>query len=450
MDNNDEQLLLDEKYKLLKEWLEQGGVKGIRSTSLLRDLIAVRSMPDSPNQVDPSSLTSRVRALMNAILAGQSSLPLLNPEQLSNYESFVQKGLYFEQMVIDTEDALEQMIQEVMDKENHLFRGINEAKFMLYSSLQRDWIWNKRQIAGVDYRYFLERLLANARQYDDAALANYINGGGDDANNDVSVLSILQHYGCATPLLDWTYNGLVGLYFAASDVRPAPVERAREVEQYISLYHIEEEYFTQNGIRQVASEGVDNFLPDIRAAVEQKITKLKETFKDIPEADFLFEPQMIEGFLADDQRINRVALASYHEAGLTNHLSRIEGLMLTPVAYFSDRGEELMPLGLQNSPNVKNQEGVFTWNREPIYPIEHTVREMILADKPDANHVYTRCWNINKNLVPYLQRRLAELGVTKEYIYPEKDQEYLRNLAKLIFEATIQEFENQVPNIGLG
>jgi hypothetical protein len=447
MDNNDEQLLWDEKYKLLKEWLEQGGVKGIRDRILVHDLLAVRSMPNSPNQLDPSSLTSRVRALMNLILAGQNSPPRLNPEQLSNYESFVQKGLYFEQLIIDTEDALEQMIQEVMGKENHLFRGINEANFMLYSSLQRDWIWGKRQIAGVDYRHFLERLLANARQYDDGALAKYINDGGDDANNDVSVLSILQHYGCATPLLDWTYNGLVGLYFAASDVRPAPVERAREVEQYISLYHIEEEYFAQSGIRQVASEGVEEFLPDIRPAVEQKIAELKEIFKDIPEADFLFEPQMIEGFLADDQRIKRVALGSYHEAGLTNHLSRIEALMLTPVTYFSDRGEDLMPLGLQNSPNVKNQGGVFTWNREPIYPIEHTVREMVLADKSDANHVYTRCWNINKDLVPYLQRRLTELGVTEEYIFPEKDQDYLRNLAKLIFEATAKEFENQAPNI---
>ena len=193
MEPSPEHLLLDQKIKLLWEWGQSSGWKGIPDKQLMADLTKVREMPDGTGLVDPSTLTSRVRAVANAQYGSQLLPPLLHPEYLSMYQSFLQKENYFDQQRIDTVAELEVLITEFAPKTDHLFRGINDAKFMLYSSLQRNWILNKRETKPTDHQLFLERLVDNARVYCGGLLARYIEANGGDSGNDVSMLSILLY-----------------------------------------------------------------------------------------------------------------------------------------------------------------------------------------------------------------------------------------------------------------
>ncbi len=440
MDSTEEQRLLDEKIKLFKEWGESGGWKTIMFPDLLEDLMKVKSMPDGSGRTDPKTVSSLVRAALNAMYGGQLMPPIVHQEHISSYQSFVQKDNFFEQKQIDMEQELEQLITDFSGKKDHLFRGLNDAKFMLYSSLQRDWIWEKREARPTDHQAFLERLVANARLYCGGALAMYIQQHGGDYNNDICVLSILQHYGCPTPLLDWTYNFLVALYFAALGTGSTIPRSAREIDHYVSLYYIEEKWFAPSGLRAMFEVSLKGNLPLIKKAMRFHVGQLKEYLGIMASFSKTFSDENLENFTNDDEAALRWAMRTFPQAGFTNYICEIEKLKPIPVSYFSDRDEELIPIGLQNNQNVINQEGVFTWNNSPGFPIEHMVREQVQQDNPDASHFYTHCFNISKALVPYILARLQGLGINDEFVFPEQDQKYLRGVADAIFAITSAEF----------
>ena len=443
MNPDDEQRLLDEKIKLLGEWGDNGGWKTIMFPELLEDLMEVKPMTDGSGRTDPKTVSSRVRAMLNAMYGSHLMPPLLHEEHLANYESFVQKANFFEQQSIETQAELDQLIAEFSSKKDHLFRGMNEAKFMLYSSLQRNWILKKREAKPTDHRRFLERLVANARLYAGGAMAKYIEAHGGDYNNDVCVMSILQHYGCPTPLLDWTYNFSIALYFATLGATGTETPAAREIDRYVSVYYIEEKGFAQSGLRAMVEAGLRGNLPLLKQMVRAQIEELKKRRGIMASFSKTFSDENMDRFADDDEVAIRLALGSFPEGGFTNYLCEIENLHPIPVSYFSDRDEEHIRIGLENNRNVINQEGVFSWNNSSIHPIEHTVREQVLQENPDADHVYTHCFNINKSLIPYLLERLKESGFTDEFVFPEEDQAYLKDLAWTIFTVTAQEFEEE-------
>lgn len=435
-----EQRLLDEKVQLFKEWFESPDFdfRQLPFREAYEDLRKVSPKRDGSGEVDPSTVTGEVRSLLNAFYASHLTPPSMYDEAMSVYQSFVQKRTFFRQRTIDTVEELDELINRYGAKTNHLFRGVHDAGFMLYSSLQRTWKlkgWFKRPI---DYPQFVARLVANARLYCGGILANYIKANGGDYNNDVSVLSILQHYGCPTPILDWTYNFRVALFFAAYGVSSPFPRSNREIDRYLSVYYIKEKWFAPNGLRTILETSLKGNIELIRPAV---LEKLEWDLAQNP--DFAAIPaESIERFRHDDDAIIRAAMSSYHYAGLTNHLCQVEFLSRIPASYFSDRDETYVPIGLQNSPNVTNQQGVFTWNNSPANPMEHTVRTMVLEENPDSvNHYYAKCLNINKQLIPHLFARLTEAGITPDFIYPEQDQTYLRNLVWQVFENTVAEFD---------
>ena len=94
----------------------------------------------------------------------------------------------------------------------YVFRGQGDSTWPLRTSLARHFIankiksdeWRKRELKM--YRMFRERLLS-------------LCPGMYDNWNPIDILSLMQHHGTPTRLLDFTYSPLVASYFALRDAR---------------------------------------------------------------------------------------------------------------------------------------------------------------------------------------------------------------------------------------
>jgi hypothetical protein len=128
--------LFDLKVQLTNEYLRNGGVEKIPSVNLLND-----SLNFSPH--NPNTHTSRIKAFMNCILTKHCTPPVLHQEIMTEYESFIQKDIFFDQIKIDTEKQIDELFEKYKNSTDFIFRGQREASWRLYNTMQREWIYNK-------------------------------------------------------------------------------------------------------------------------------------------------------------------------------------------------------------------------------------------------------------------------------------------------------------------
>lgn len=397
---------LELKIKLTNEYLNNGGIEKIFDVNLLEDLMNVKSGSDG--KTDPETVSPLVNAFMLALLGSHLQPPYFHPEHISEYQSTLQKNNSFVQENIDTVEQFDKIYEEYTAKEDTLFRGQREAKWRLYSKLQRLWL-TERLFEKENYQAIIERMVEQGRQQYGQPIKELLQANHIDTENSIAVLGYLQHHGCPTPLLDWTYRFQNALYFAIDGLTPNP--GTVEIEDYCSVYFIEEKYFEGGSLRAIISEGLDK-------QEEPELQRLISIFSNGDEEKRKAMQKHFAGRkVFDRSRING--------SGLIAHMTKIENLINFPIAYFSDKDRESgIIFSLNNSKNILNQAGVFTWNAEPSKPIEIVGDELYKEDKPEEearDYSFCSCLNIHKSLEPYIRKRLEADGITKEFIYPTPD-----------------------------
>jgi hypothetical protein len=253
-----------------------------------------------------------------------------------------------------------------------VFRGSGEAKYKLYSSAQRVYINQElhKQVPPDEisehYKRFIENLINNCKSWNNGVVSKLLKSVGIDENNALAYLSYMQHFGVPSPLLDYTYNPYVALFFAIDglDYRPSD----NEIDNYFSIYYTYTEATAFQSWKYVFDENLKK--------------------QDI----------------------------SYETIDL-NSMS-----IILP-------DEELYKI--VNSVNIVNQEGLFFYNNHPWYPLERTYCEYIDFLKKDQGQKFfddnlmhetiSGCYNIHKSLVPAIKAKLNELGINKNYIYPDME-----------------------------
>lgn len=392
---------LELKEQLTNEYLRSGGLETIRDNELLTDLI-------NYNRNDLDTVTPRLNAFMLAILGTHMTPPYYSEKHISEYESLLQKSYLFDQITIDTEEDFDK-IYDKRKVENHmLFRGQREARWRLYSTLQRFWIWHKLNENEKGYLEFLQKIIKVGKEKYQTVIEEILEENHIDTINDVAILGFLQHHETPTPLLDWTYSFQIALFFGVSGIEPNP--GMKEIDNYFSVYFIQEENFGQGSMRTILDEGLKRVGDELKVAFMRKIAKDDSDFQKMKEH---FEQRSF----FDTNRVKG--------SGLIKHMTRMENLINIPITYFSDNeSDSNLIFSLSNSKNIQNQKGVFTWNSDPSKPLEMYASEQyssLYTVSDPEDYRFSGCYNINKKLAPYITKKLESDGITKEFIYPDTD-----------------------------
>ncbi len=397
---------LDLKIQLTNEYLRTGGMERISDVSLLQDLVNVKF--NENGKAIPKSIYPRLNAFMLAILSYHLQPPHHTERHIAEYSSFVQKSLFFDQIQITTKEQVDELIEKYQNSENYLFRGQNEAKWRLYSTLQRWWIWDDMEKTPEKYLEFLQTMLSFGIENFEPQIKKILDKIDIDTLNDISILGFLQHHSCPTPLLDWTYNFKTSLFFGIDGVNTD--KSPREIDNYLSIYFIKEEHFDSGSMRKLLNKSLQTVGEKLKLGLIAKIAKDKKQRikmeRHFKERNF-FAKDRIQG------------------SGLISHITKIEHMVNIPISYFSDKDKNSgIAFSITNSENIKKQKGVFTWNSDFGKPLEVMGNEQYNEAKSESDpddYRFCECYNISKELVPYIIEKLNKSNINKESIYPDKD-----------------------------
>lgn len=274
-------------------------------------------------------------------------------------------GYYQVDTVDDFERLYKQEFMQQRNTDNRIYRGLQEAKYKLYNSAQRYWIqnqlydWDKSKPSYIDMIFKMveiakkDELIKNAFNYYELP----------EKQRDFPILSILQHYGAPTPLMDWTYNPDVALFFATENVQTYNFEP--DISNYFSIYYITLK--EQNRDTKAPSDQLENILI-WNNGIYPEIDKFKENEESV---NFCL-------YLSEFGKCNKI------------------------LAHFNL--------------NIIAQRGVFIFTPLRNKPIE----ELFSKNEEDRDHhlIPFRCFNIHKSLAEYIRVKLKEKGITHNRLFP--------------------------------
>ena len=320
------------------------------------------------------------------------------------YATLEEKRAFFENddfFIINTKAELDEWFRFYSTdfKKEHpvdyIFRGMNDAKYMLYTSAQRIWISDNMVQWQQNYTYkdFIEDLVNQAKA--NVLLRDIFNlYGYSNTARDFPIISLLQHYGAPSPVLDWTYDINCAAFFAIDGVRRSP-NIGIDIENYISVYSIHKKKFTLN--KELIS------LFDIFHKEYPPITSFRDIGdEDNPNANVLF-------LLSDFEKTTQIDY-------------------LGPL-----RIKNRKPLTSLFNQNIIPQKGLLMFNPFQDRPIERLFNVDLNGEGQNLHLEPFKCFNIHKDLSEYLRRLIANrYGIKKSYIYP-----HLYDDAKAVKEAVL-------------
>lgn len=324
-----------------------------------------------------------------------------NKMTLETYGSLEEKEEFFnneKNMVhycrVDTTKKLEEILKRIKKVREYsanvvfVIRGVSEAKYKLYTSAQREWMTNEWWLQGITFPEFVGRLLDHIKT---DFIEKYFQSMGVRINH-LLLLSFLQHYRAPSPLLDFTTDPNVALFFALGHMQGIS-HGSQDIENYFSIYIIlmdksrSWDVIFRNTLDKVAQERMEN----------EK-----------------------SGQLYKNETVATIRLAELLN-WLPNKHIKGSGLCKQPILFLTNPSDThpKMPLYLSwSNPNIIAQKGCFLLNTHEKQPLEERfLEEMEREELKDAT-LY--CFDIHKSLAPYIREHyLKPAGITKESLFPD-------------------------------
>jgi hypothetical protein len=293
--------------------------------------------------------------------------------KLEQFKSLSEKQYYFQSgnCKIDNLSDFYFIIDKLRnDKEGEfIYRGVNEAKYMMYNSAQRYYIENESCNKQETYKEFILSLIFQCKKWKNGAIVDLFRKIGVGDKNYLSYLSALQHSGNPSPCLDFTLNPLIAIFFAFNNSK---IQYGTEIDYYVSLYQIS--------------------------------TAAKWYF-------IKFGDLIIEGLRKRNQMKNKnIELSVNNEVPFNILFSLKEPVILELT--------ENIDFRMINTLNIIFQEGKLIFNSSPDKPIEVLSKKRI--SKINADYVEIKCLNFNKNLKNDVLNYLNSLGYNYDSLFKRK------------------------------
>lgn len=310
---------------------------------------------------------------------------------LPKYNNLEEKGGAFHQTIISNKTEVDQLLipafkedfeKEKTKKHDLIYRGVTNAKYKLFSSAQRAFI-EKELDKITTFDALITGEIQKALEYQNGVLRKYLEGF--NIPFDLPVLSFLQHYGAPTPLIDWTYNIEIAMFFSTDGLKHDASNT--DIDNYFSIYSID--------------KGQCFDLQNISKWLATQLGNLYYLIEEHPEAD---ATEVLENYRT----------FNYH---------RLSEVRLFYVSDF-ERYMNFPALTTQSNLNIINQEGLFIFNSSPNEPLE-----AFFGTTRDPYHLpRIRTFDIHKSLFYYVQDRITEarrdlglIPINKEFIYPQEE-----------------------------
>ena len=322
--------------------------------------------------------------------------------KLPEYKSLEEKATLFSHIKMDTKDVLDFHLEKLQEfSPNCIFRGVNEAKYKVYTSVQRSWICNglgRHSSINLMVDSMITSLSNNVTLIDYYKSLNII-------PTDLLYLGLLQHYSAPTPLLDFTYDYKTALYFATKGLSEGCSDS--EIDDYFSLYYIDTDKYGDQLVKM--DEFLNNGLDAGVAMYEDIISKYPGTVDKQFDVD-IYTRWIKRHPLYDD------GLCTIKMMFIDNPLKFKE--ITTPYTH-----EGLYWSNL----NIIAQKGCFILYNNDCMPMEEYIGQSACLPK-------IWCIDIHKSLAEYVRKHYLQ-GLSESLLFPDINQlakdaykDFLKNL----------------------
>lgn len=316
--------------------------------------------------------------------------------EIPAYNNQEEKKGFFSLKIIDTDEQLCNLMK-TLPKSYHekegIWRGLPESSYKLYNSLQRENLGSKNlnSIENVIKAIVNStNLLVN---WNKGLIIKYFSNYGIEEVPIYAKLSILQHFGCETPLLDWTRNPNVALFFATLSQSKSQIKNS--IDNYFSIYFIKKEHPYYNFNSKTGYKFFTSKNPKI------VLIRFKE-FKKIR-----FSKSFINNYFNDNK-------------------SLLDSIYKFPIQRIDDEEREYINHYTKSNYNISAQEGLFILNADPYLPLEKSIIQRIndlsklnLEPKIDISNALVGnlqnfiCYDIHKKFIPQIKQALYSESINK-------------------------------------